>query len=174
MNPTDLGLRRRLVPWLIAFSSIGFGAGIVLPLFTIQPGAGEWTSLVRLFVADEMQSRTLTLPGGILKLWQDGEIALAALLGLLSLVLPIIKLSVLWWECIAVRGMSESFLGFFRAISRYAMAEVFVIALLMMIVKSLPGGSHIELHLGTVAFTGSVILSLIASQWNLPPKNSHT
>ena len=96
MNPTDLGLRRRLVPWLIAFSSIGFGAGIVLPLFTIQPGAGEWTSLVRLFVADEMQSRTLTLPGGILKLWQDGEIALAALLGLLSLVLPIIKLSVLW------------------------------------------------------------------------------
>ena len=161
-------LRRRMVPWLVALSSIAFGAGIVLPLFTIQPGAGVWTSLVRLCAADQMQSRTLTLPGGILQLWQGGEVGLTILLGLLSLVLPIAKLSVLWWECFLVGDMPEPFFDFFRAISRYAMVEVFVVALLVMLVKSLPGGSSITLHLGTAAFTASVVLSLIASQWSLP------
>lgn len=160
--------RRRMVPWLVALSSIAFGAGVVLPLFTIQPSAGVWTSLVRLCAADQMQSRTLTLPGGILQLWQGGEVGLTILLGLLSLVLPIVKLSVLWWECFQVGDIPEPFLDFFRAISRYAMVEVFVVALLVMLVKSLPGGSSITLHLGTAAFTGSVVLSLIASQWSLP------
>jgi len=153
-----------LVSWLVLLSSVAFGAGLVLPLLTIQPGAGAWTALVRLVAADQLRPHSLTLPGGICELWQGGEVCLALLLGLVSLVLPVVKLSVLWWECNLIGDIGVSWLRLFRAVSRYAMLEVFVISLLVMLVKTLPGGSHVTLHLGTAAFAFSVILSLIASQ----------
>jgi len=55
-------------------------------------------------------------------------------------------------------------LGFFRAVSHYAMVEVFLVALTVILIKGLPGGSHVSLHSGTWMFTGSVIPSLAASR----------
>ncbi len=157
---------RHIVSWLVLLSSVAFGAGLVLPLLTIQPGAGAWTALVRLVAADQLRPHSLTLPGGIYELWEGGEVCLALLLGLVSLVLPVVKLSVLWWECNMIGGIGVAWFRFFQAVSRYAMLEVFVIALLVMVVKTLPSGSHVTLHLGTAAFALSVILSLVASQWS--------
>ena len=78
------------------------------------------------------------------------------------------------------RAISNSYYALFHAIlceaaddfvcsgrrqsARYAMVEVFLIALMVLVLKSMPGGSYVELHAGTWLFTASVALSLIAAQ----------
>lgn len=156
--------RRWLAALLVAVSCVMFGTGLVLPLFTVTPAAGQWTTVARIFAAAEFQPVTYTLPGGIALLWDGGEWFLAVLLALLSVALPVAKLSVLWWEAFASGVLPGWVLGFFRAVSHYAMVEVFLVALTVILIKGLPGGSHVALHAGTWMFTGSVILSLAASR----------
>jgi len=167
MNPLLRRISPGLVLSLVVLSCLAFAAGLIFPLFTVRPAAGEWTPVMRLFAAAQLQEQTYTLPGGIMQLWREGETFLALLLGMLSIVLPVVKLSVLWWEWLPGCGVSAAWMRFFRIVSRYAMVEVFVIALLVILIKGLPGGSQITLHLGTWAFSASVILSLIASQIEL-------
>lgn len=158
---------RRSAAWLVVLSSVAFGLALVLPLFTIHPSAGKWTPLARLISPETFQATAVTLPGGMVELCQGGnlvDIGLAMVLGLCSLVLPMIKLAVLWWEIWEVVPLSDRMLSFFRVVSRYAMIEVFLIALLAMWIKGMPGGNGITLQAGTWCFTASVLLSLIASR----------
>ena len=97
-------------------------------------------------------------------LWAGDEWFLAILLGLLSLVLPVVKLCVLWWEAFAAGTLPARVLAFFRVVSHYAMVEVFLVALTVLLVKGMPGGSHVALHAGTYAFAASVLLSLVATR----------
>jgi Paraquat-inducible protein A len=156
--------RQRLAALLVAGSCLMFGMGLVLPLFTVMPAAGQWTTVARIFAAAEFQSVTYTLPGGISLLWNGNERFLAFVLGLLSVALPIAKLSVLWWETFFTRALPRWLLRFFKAVSHYAMVEVFLVALTVILIKGLPGGSSVVLQAGTWMFTGSVILSLAASR----------
>ena len=149
---------------LVAAACATFGAGLALPLFSVTPGAGEWTSLVKLVAADDFQTKTFTLVGGIGLLWSGGEKGLAVLLGLLSLLLPVVKLCVLWWESFAAGALPERVLAFFRIVSHYAMVEVFLEALTVLLVKGMPGGSYVALHAGTYGFAASVLLSLAAAR----------
>lgn len=149
---------------LIAFSCAAFGLGLVLPLFSVTPAAGEWTSVARIFAAEEFQTRTFTLVGGIALLWREHERPLAILLGLLSLLLPVVKLCVLWGEAFAAGSLPPPVMAFFRVVSHYAMVEVFLVALTVLLVKGMPGGSDVALHAGTYAFAASVLLSLAASR----------
>jgi paraquat-inducible protein A len=143
---------------------------LVFPLFSIQPAAGRWTGLAKLLAADQFATRSFTLLGGIMILWRENERILAILMGLVSLVFPVLKLSVLWWEIFLVSSLSEKFLSFVRAISRYAMVEVLLIALLVLVVKGMPGGSEVKIQAGAWLFTASVILSLLASRWAMDSK----
>ncbi len=143
---------------------------LVLPLFSIQPAAGRWTGLAKLLAADQFATRSFTLLGGIVILWRENKPGLAILMALISLVFPLLKLSVLWWEIFLVSSLSEKFLRFVRAISHYAMVEVVLIALLVFVVEGMPGGSEVKIQAGAWCFTVSVILSLLASRWLMSPK----
>ncbi|MCF7734467.1 MAG: paraquat-inducible protein A [Akkermansiaceae bacterium] len=156
--------RAQFAVGLVAISCVAFGLGLALPLFSVTPAAGQWTSVARIFAADEFQTRTFTLPGGIALLWTEHERGLAVLLGSLALVLPVAKLCVLWWEAFAAGSFAPRVMTFFRVVSHYAMVEVFLVALTVLLVKGLPGGSYVVLHAGTYAFTASVLLSLAASR----------
>lgn len=155
---------------LVVLCCLAFGMALVFPLFSIQPAAGRWTGLAKLLAADQFATRSFTLLGGIMILWRENERILAILMGLVSLVFPVLKLSVLWWEIFLVSSLSEKFLSFVRAISRYAMVEVLLIALLVLVVKGMPGGSEVKIQAGAWLFTASVILSLLASRWAMDSK----
>lgn len=154
---------------LVLLSCLLFGAGIPLPLFRIEPSAGEWTHAIRILSPGTLSNKLVTLPGGIVALWDEGEFFLFAILCLFSLVLPILKLCVLWWEGILPDTVPAALLRTFRLLSRYAMVEVFVVSLVVILIKGLPGGSQVTLQAGTYAFSLSVILSMIASQKISPP-----
>jgi paraquat-inducible protein A len=161
---------RKLAAGLVALCCLAFGMALVLPLFSIQPAAGRWTGLAKLLAADQFAARSFTLLGGIVILWRENERILAILMGLISLVFPLLKLSVLWWEIFLVSSLSKNFLRFVRAISRYAMVEVLLIALLVLVIKGMPGGSEVKIQAGAWCFTASVILSLLASRWLMDSK----
>jgi len=163
--------RRTIAAALVIAACLTFAAGLVLPLFSIEPAAGRWTPVIKIFAKEQFAVQSYTLPDGIAMLWSGGEIFLAILLGLLSLVLPVVKLCVLWWEAFFPNALPHRVLSFFRTVSRYAMVEVFLIALTVLLVKGMPGGSRITLHLGTYCFAASVLLGLAAS--HLGAADSH-
>jgi paraquat-inducible protein A len=161
---------RKWAAGLVALCCLAFGMALVLPLFSIQPAAGRWTGLAKLLAADQFATRSFTLLGGIVILWRENKPGLAILMALISLVFPLLKLSVLWWEIFLVSSLSEKFLRFVRAISHYAMVEVVLIALLVFVVEGMPGGSEVKIQAGAWCFTASVILSLVASRWLMDSK----
>ena len=56
-------------------------------------------------------------------------------------------------------------MGFLQAVSRYAMLEVFLVAMTVLLIKQMPGGSRITLESGFYAFAVSVLLSLVVAQF---------
>lgn len=148
---------------LILLACICFGMALVLPLFSVQPAAGRWTGVVRIFAGGEFQMQTFTLLGGIRLLWQNGELFLALILTVFSLIFPLFKLLVLWFDVIGPRGMPALLMKACRVAARYAMVEVFLLALLVLLLKGMPGGSEVSLQGGAYAFALSVLLGLAAS-----------
>jgi paraquat-inducible protein A len=133
---------------------------------------GALTGWLRLVRPEEMATSTQSLLGGIRLLWMDGNPLLACMLAAFCLILPLAKFLILWGECFKM-PLGDSLWGrFCRATAPYAMVEVFVLALLVMVIKGLPGGSLIVIQAGAWCFTGSVLLSLFAAQLLKPAKIS--
>ena len=156
------------VKWIALFATLAsiaaFGCALRMPIFTVIPAAGQWTPVVRLLAPDYLLPQTFTLPSATVSLWTSGERLLAAVLAGFALVLPTLKLLLLWWEVAGVVRMNQTWTRFLQMISRYAMVEVFLVALTVILVKEMPGNSHVVLQPGFYAFTGSILLSLGASQ----------
>ena len=154
---------RRIAPLFLAVACLLFGAALALPVFSITPGAGDLTGWVRMIRPQDMAQIQQALLAGIRLLWTEGNPALAAILTVFCIVFPLFKFTVLWTEVYGARVDTGIWGRLCRITAPYAMVEVFVLAILVMIVKGLPGGSVIEVKEGAWCFTGSVILSLIAA-----------
>lgn len=82
----------------------------------------------------------------------------------MTVILPISKFSVLWWESFSPADLPDRLLVFFRIASRDAMVEILLIALTVILVKGMPGGRQISVEVGTHAFTASVLFGLMAGE----------
>lgn len=158
-------MKRRASLILIAISCFLFGSASIIPIFSVEPAAGEWTSIVELLSPSDMKKVSFSLLEGVKSLWNEEEKILASIIAIFSLILPVIKLSVLWAETLFFGLLSEKWMGFLQIISRYAMLEVFLVAMTVLLLKEMPGGSRITLEAGFYAFGVSVILSLLTAQW---------
>gem|GEM_PF-1592494 len=158
-------MKRRRSLILIAISCFLFGSASILPIFSVKPAAGEWTAIAQILSPSDMKAVNFSLIDGVRTLWSEEEKILASIIAIFSLMLPIIKLSVLWAETLFHGLLSEKWMGFLQIISRYAMLEVFLVAMTVLLLKEMPGGSRITLEVGFYAFGGSVILSLLTAQW---------
>ena len=156
---------RRIILFLIVVSCFLFGSASILPIFSIEPAVGEWTALAEILSPEEMQPQSFSLLKGVRLLWQEDERMLACIIGLFSLLLPVIKLSVLWAEALFSGSLSKKWMGFLQAVSRYAMLEVFLVAMTVLLLKQMPGGSRITLESGFYSFGVSVLLSLVVAQF---------
>ena len=158
-------MTRPLILSLIGISCLLFGSAVALPIFTLEPKAGEWTPLAQIISPSDMQPKAMRLLEGVAILWNEGERILALLIALFSLILPTLKLTMLWMEGLLSEGLPEKWALFLRAVSRYAMLEVFLVALTVLLVKEMPGGSRVTLQAGFYTFSASVLLSLMTAHW---------
>lgn len=120
------------------------------PLMTVKASFAFWGSGIAVSLISTLQS-----------LWAEDP-ALALVLSFLTLVAPMLKL--LGTGLMLTGLLSPKAKGAIWLLGRFAMADVFLIALYMVIFKGLDIGS-ISINWGLWAYTLAVIVSLGLSLW---------
>ena len=148
---------------LILFSSALLGTGLVAPTISIEPRAGEFTWLVELWDEEATETVTYSIFGAIRDLYLMNNFFLALVLGLFSLAFPVFKLSLYWLATVHPANSSSlaSLLKWTARLSKFSMVEVLFLALLILTVKALPGGSEATIEWGAYLFVASALGSMI-------------
>jgi len=122
--------------------------GVVSPIITLKK-----------FVLVE---NTFSVLSGVFELLQNGQLFLFLLLAGFSVVLPILKLSVLYGIVSsrrAMQGRVRRQLHWMHLYGKWSMLDVFVVAVLVVAVK-LGALVDVEMRYGLYAFAGSVLLTM--------------
>ena len=160
-------MKLQLLKLLILLSSVTLGIGITAPTITITPEINEFTGdlswVIELLYPEKLAPKTYSVIGTIgliiKKDWLLGTGLIA-----FSILFPVTKLGFFWLSVSGPAGKSlvRSFLGGIERFGKFSMAEVFLLALIMLFIKELPGMGA-QLHYGIYVFSASVILSLVIS-----------
>lgn len=152
---------------LLASCSLLLGLGIFLPCMAIEPGYAEFTALVSILKPEFGQEKQISIWGGILALWQDGAYFLAVIIFAFSVMFPIGKLGALWQalDRITIGQPPAESLRQVEKLGKFSMLDVFVLALIIIAIKGLPGGTSVRLQWGLVAFIVAIVLSLLLPGW---------
>lgn len=140
----------RLLGLLLLAAAAALLAGWLLPVMTVR------TLLV---FYDEV-----SILSGAFRLLESGDYAIFLLIVLFTVVLPVGKLAVAWlaWAWLRVDDIRvRRLLGWIEAIGRWSMLDVFVAAMLVVVIK-LSLISDVEIHAGLYVFIAAVILSMVA------------
>ncbi|HEX5137939.1 MAG TPA: paraquat-inducible protein A [Planctomycetota bacterium] len=137
------------------------GAGLFAPCMTVTPHLGAIDDLARwLGLVDA--PKTYSVATGILRLLSGGNVAIGLVLLAFSALFPVSKLVVLRAALAdACRGRPAGRAHDLAArFGRYSMADVFVLALVVVASKSFPGGTTVDIRWGAFAFAAAALLSL--------------
>lgn len=99
-------------------------------------------------------------------MWVEGEWLLFTVVALFAILLPLVKLAAaiwLWYRGDARGDALRRALAFLDLIGRWAMLDVFVVALLVVAIKA-SIVSDVALHVGLYVFTVAVLLSIFLIQ----------
>lgn len=136
------------------------GVGLVEPCMTFVSRMGGSTDVARA-AGLIPEPATYSVLSGILALFEDGDVGIGCVLLAFSVLFPAAKLIAvrLALQGATRRAVSPHLLKAVAALSKYSMVDVFVIALLVVASKTMPGGSRIELEWGLFAFGAAALLS---------------
>lgn len=142
----------KIVMMLLAALGL-FVAGVFLP----------FTAVTKLWLFENQ----ISVYQGLIVLWGGGELFLFLILFVFTICFPFVKINALLalWLYPGLTG--EQAKGFFRFVSnmgKWSMLDVFVVAILVLTVKS-GGLASIKVQNGFFLFFISVILTQLASSW---------
>mgnify|MGYP001816763798 FL=1 len=133
---------------LLVVTAIMLAVGLSAPILTLE----------KFFIIDN----TFSIFSGLVQLLEEGRIFLFVIILLFSVVMPIIKLGVLFRLLGSTAGSSETLHRYLRLMHQYgkwSMLDVFVVALLVVAVK-LGAVATVETHYGLYAFGSAVLLTM--------------
>jgi paraquat-inducible protein A len=139
----------KLLLWLLILASILFAFGIFLPMMTLS----------KFFII----KNSFSVISGILELLQKGQILLFLIVSGFSIVLPILKIAVLFKLLSNMSRKSEKikfYLKLMHDYGRWAMLDVMVVAILIVTVK-LGAVASIQVHSGLYVFGSAVLLIML-------------
>ncbi len=145
--------QQRAIPGLLVLALLLFGTGIFFPFFHVT----------KLWLFHD----AVSVVGGILTLFREGEYFLFAVLTLFTLVFPCVKLGllgVIWLERDHDLARVQRLHRRVEALGKWSMLDVFVVAILIVAMKS-AGVADLHIGLGLYLFTFSVIATQFASAW---------
>ena len=131
----------------------------MLPLLVIQPDLGFVEPVVAFFDTGAVEDKEVYLIESIWSLFESGEWILASVLLAYALLLPIFKFVLLYAEHTGHPLQIRSAIRL--AISKLAMAEVFLIALFLVLLKEMPGDSSLVVAPGFYCFLFASIAALL-------------
>jgi len=132
------------------------------------------------------ETRTDTIFSGTVELWRQGLWAIAAIVFIASIAIPVLKLVGLGWLLIqARRGATRDarqltkLYGVLDFIGRWSMLDVFLVAFLSGVVR-FGAFSTVEPRIGIIAFAITVVLTVLATHafdprvlWRSGSKEAH-
>ena len=134
---------------LLVITAIMLAIGLSAPILTLE----------KFFIIEN----TFSIFSGLLQLLEEGRIFLFVIITLFSVVMPIIKLGVLFRLLGSPASSSETLQRYLRLMHQYgkwSMLDVFVVALLVVAVK-LGAVASVETHYGLYAFGSAVLLTMV-------------
>jgi paraquat-inducible protein A len=161
--------RHRITVWsaraLVVASAVLLGAGLAGPCMAIEPAFGALDGWVRLLKPAMARPTQYSVFGGISTLIHNGSVALGLLLLAFSVVFPTLKLGVM---AAATADLAQGrpagpLMRFAHHAGKFSMLDVFVVGLIVLAIKGLPGGSRVTLGWGVIVFSASVLLSIVAA-----------
>ncbi len=158
----------KLIFLLLILSSFTLGIGIFAPTMQTEPRLtlydGDYTEVMTLLFPEEFKNSSFSIIEGISHMWSAGSKGIAALIFGFSIVFPILKLLILWLATLRLceEKCPGKSLKLVEKLGKFSMVDVFVISVLIVTVKGLPGGSQIHADWGLYVFALSVVLSIIA------------
>jgi paraquat-inducible protein A len=150
---------------LIVASAVLLGAGLAGPCMAIEPAFGALDGWVRLLKPAMARPTQYSVFGGISTLIHNGSVALGLLLLAFSVIFPTLKLGVMAAATADLaRGRPAGpLMRFAHHAGKFSMLDVFVVGLIVLAIKGLPGGSRVTLGWGVIVFSASVLLSIVAA-----------
>ncbi len=145
--------QQRAIPFLLVAALLLFGTGIFFPFFHVT----------KFWVFND----AVSVVGGILTLFHEGEYFLFGVLTLFTLVFPCVKLGLLliiWLERDHDLARVRRLHLWVGSLGKWSMLDVFVVAILIVAMKS-AGVADLHIGLGLYLFTFSVIATQFASAW---------
>ncbi|MGO1120619.1 paraquat-inducible protein A [Rhodovibrionaceae bacterium A322] len=155
----------RLIPWVFLASGLSLLAGITVPLFRIQS----------FYVLED----EISVVGSIYLLMQDGEVFIALVIALFSIVTPLTKLlaSDYVWRARALEARAiQNTIKTIDLLGKWSMLDVFIVAFIVFSVKT-SIFANIQTETGIYFFCASVLGSMVGAlllknaiaQASLPP-----
>ncbi len=132
--------------WLLALASLLLAGGLYAPMLTVS----------QLLVLNN----TFSILSGTLELLNSGQLLLFLIIGVFSILLPIMKIGVLFLllsEPGNPTGRTHRYLHLMHEYGRWAMLDVLVVAVLVVSVK-LGAVASVTIHAGLYLFGASVLL----------------
>lgn len=162
MYPDDGAMRLVFIRALIVLCSVLLGCGLFAPCMVLVPGLGEFTELAKYFRPDLVIPREVSIAWGVWTLLGEGKLFVGILLLSFSILFPLWKLGVLWQATYLIdhREMTARRLTLVEKLGKYSMLDLLVIALIVLAVKGLPGGTQVQVGWGGVSFLLAALLSM--------------
>jgi paraquat-inducible protein A len=151
--PAPTPLSHRAIPLLLAAAFLLFGTGVFFPFFHVTK---FWVF-----------GSAVSVVGGIITLFREGEYFLFTVLTLFTLVFPAIKLgllAIIWLEREHDLAKVRRLHGWVESLGKWSMLDVFVVAILIVAMKS-AAVAEIHIGVGLYLFTFSVVITQLASAW---------
>ncbi|MDM5272438.1 paraquat-inducible protein A [Sulfurovum sp. zt1-1] len=106
-----------------------------------------------------------SLLGSVVKLWEGGDIIVALVILLFSVLIPLIKtLSLMFVAVVMESRFAHGIVKFFKLIGKWSMLDVFVVAVLLVYLTGNGSDvSHAEVQVGLYFFLAYVIVSMLVS-----------
>jgi len=103
--------------------------------------------------------------GSIEKLWESGDLVVALVILLFSVIVPVLKvLSLLFVSVFMQSRFAHTIVKFFKAIGKWSMVDVFVVAVFLVYLTANKGDvSRAEVEVGLYFFLAYVIVSMLVS-----------
>jgi hypothetical protein len=103
--------------------------------------------------------------GSIVKLWETGDIVVAMVILLFSVVVPVLKVLSLFVVSVFMESrFAHGIIAFFKMIGKWSMVDVFVVAVFLVYLTANKGDvSRAEVEMGLYFFLVYVIVSMLVS-----------
>ena len=153
-------------------SALLYISGLLLPCMTVYPRAGEYTGLLKIFSPTEFEPKVYTVLSAIGEVYESGHLWITVILVLFTIAFPVLKMGTLLLYGLGVLAGKEKVLSLINVLGKFSMMDVFVLSLLVLSIKSLPGGSSVELNSGIYFLAASILISVYSGYiLNAPCRN---